>query len=47
MENDFPGDDNSSFVARVFNNEAVKKGLAGAAAGLLVAVVSEALWPSK
>jgi hypothetical protein len=25
----------------------VKKGLAGAAAGLLVAVVSEAIWPTR
>jgi predicted transcriptional regulator len=36
-----------SFVSRVINNDAVKKGLAGAAAGLLVAVVSEAIWPSR
>lgn len=35
------------FVLRVVNNDAVKKGLAGAAAGILVAVVQEALWPSS
>ena len=35
------------FVLRVVNNDAVKKGLAGAAAGILVAVVQEAIWPSS
>lgn len=42
-----PDDDSPSYLSRVMNNDAVKKGLAGAAAGLLVAVVSEAIWPSK
>ena len=36
-----------SFINRVISNDAVKKGLAGAAAGLLVAVVSEAIWPTR
>jgi predicted transcriptional regulator len=36
-----------SFASRVMNNDALKKGLAGAAAGLLVAVVSEAIWPTR
>ena len=35
-----------SFVSRIFSNDAARKGVAGAVAGLLVAVVSEALWPS-
>ena len=35
-----------SFVSRIFQNDAAQKGVAGAVAGLLVAVVSEALWPS-
>jgi len=38
--------DSPSFFSRIFSNEAAKKGLAGAVAGLLVAVVSETLWPS-
>ncbi|MGK4008387.1 hypothetical protein WMF31_37595 [Sorangium sp. So ce1036] len=37
----------SSYVLRVFANESVKKGAAAAVAGLLVAAVSEALWPSR
>lgn len=37
----------SSYVIRVFTNEAVKKGAAAAVAGLLVAAVSEAIWPSR
>lgn len=36
-----------SFLARVAHNDATKKGVAAAAAGLLVAVVQEAIWPSK
>lgn len=35
-----------SFFDRIIANDAAKKGLAGAVAGLLVAVVTEALWPS-
>jgi hypothetical protein len=35
------------YVIRVFTNEAVKKGAAAAVAGLLVAAVSEAIWPSR
>jgi hypothetical protein len=42
-----PDDDTRSYLSRVINNDAVKKGLAGAAAGLLVAAVSEAIWPSS
>lgn len=38
--------ESQSFVSRIFQNDAARKGVAGAVAGLLVAVVSEALWPS-
>jgi hypothetical protein len=36
-----------SYVDRVINNEAAKKGLAAAGAGILVALISEALWPTR
>jgi hypothetical protein len=36
-----------SYLSRIISNDSVKKGLAGAAAGLLVAIVSEAIWPTK
>ena len=36
----------TSFIGRIFQNDAAKKGLAGAVAGILVAVVSEVLWPA-
>jgi hypothetical protein len=39
--------ENASFFTRVFTNDAARKGVAGALAGLLVAVVSEVLWPSN
>ena len=42
-----PDPSQPSFISRVIANDAVKKGLAGAAAGLLVAVVSEAIWPTR
>jgi hypothetical protein len=35
-----------SFIGRVFANDAAKKGVAGAIAGLLIATVLE-LWPSR
>ena len=35
-----------SYFSRVVSHEASKKGLAGALAGVLIAVVLEALWPS-
>ena len=35
-----------SFLSRIASHDATRKGLAGAAAGLLVAVVSEVIWPS-
>jgi len=35
-----------SFFNRVIGNDAAKKGFAGALAGLLVAAVAEALWPT-
>jgi hypothetical protein len=36
----------SSFISRILQNDAAKKGMAGAVAGILVAVVSEVLWPA-
>jgi hypothetical protein len=35
----------SNFFSRIFQNDAARKGVAGAVAGILVAVVSEVLWP--
>ena len=35
-----------SFFSRVMSSETTKKGIAGVIAGLLVAVVTETLWPS-
>ena len=35
-----------NFVHRVIQNDSAKKGVAAAAAGILIALVSEALWPS-
>ena len=35
-----------SYLSRVIGNDSVKKGLAGAAAGLLIAVIREAIWPT-
>jgi hypothetical protein len=34
-----------NFFSRILQNETARKSIAGAAAGLLVAVVSEVLWP--
>ena len=43
-----PNENNTaSFFSRVLSNDALKKGLAGAIAGALVAVVTESLWPSE
>lgn len=39
--------DSASFVSRVLDNDALKKGVAAAAAGALIAFVSEFLWPSR
>lgn len=36
-----------TFVSRVIKNDALKKGAAAGLAGLLVAVVTEALWPTE
>lgn len=35
-----------SLVSRIAANDALKKGIAGAIAGALVATVTEVLWPS-
>jgi len=44
MSNSIPP--SASFIGRIFQNDAAHKGLAGAVAGILVAVVSEVLWPA-
>ena len=36
-----------SYVIRVLTADATKKGAAAAVAGLLVAAISEAIWPSS
>jgi hypothetical protein len=36
----------TSFITRTFQNPAATKGISAAIAGILVAVVSEALWPT-
>jgi len=36
----------SAFFSRVFTNDAARRGLAGAVAGILIAIVSEAVWPA-
>lgn len=46
MHNNGTSSNNTPFVARVLENDALKKGVAAAAAGVLIAVVSEAIWPS-
>ena len=40
-----PAADSTNFFSRIFQNETARKGVAGAVAGILVAVVSEVLWP--
>ena len=37
----------SSFFTRVIGSDPARKGFAAAIAGLVVAVVTEALWPSE
>jgi hypothetical protein len=41
-----PGASATPYVLRVLSADSTKKGAAAAIAGLLVAVVSEAIWPS-
>lgn len=41
-----PVSEGPSFLSRVAASDPVKKGVAGAVAGLLIAVISEAIWPS-
>lgn len=35
------------YLVRVFSNDSLKKGVAAALAGLLVAGITEAIWPSE
>jgi hypothetical protein len=37
----------TSYIVRVLTNDSTKKGVAAAAAGLLVACAVEAFWPSS
>ena len=39
--------DDDGFLARTLRHEALKKGIAAAAAGVLFAIASEALFPSN
>ena len=39
--------DASTFIGRVLTHDSTKKGVAAIVAGLLVAAVSETIWPSK
>jgi hypothetical protein len=41
-----PGASPAPFVLRVLSADSTKKGAAAAIAGLLVAVITEAIWPS-
>ena len=36
-----------SFFSRVANHDSAKKGLAAAGAGILIALISEAIWPTN
>ena len=40
-------DNTDSFFSRVINNESAKKGIAAAGAGVLIAVITEVIWPSS
>jgi hypothetical protein len=44
MSNNTDSSSSSSLLARVIANDAAKRGLAGAVAGLLVALVTEVVW---
>jgi hypothetical protein len=44
---DHTNDTSPSFVSRILANDSAQKGAAAAIAGVLVAVIQEALWPSK
>ncbi|MCC6651677.1 MAG: hypothetical protein IT348_11065 [Candidatus Eisenbacteria bacterium] len=38
--------DKLAFITRVWRNDATRRGLAAAAAGVLIAAIGEAIWPS-
>ena len=40
-------DGNDTFFSRLLTNDALRRGVAGAVAGVLVAAISETLWPTK
>lgn len=46
----FPAGENNAvpnYLARVLGSDSFRKGVAAAAAGALIAIVSEALWPTR
>ena len=45
--NNITESDHGSCIQRGIDNDAARKGAAGLLAGVLVAVISEALWPRK
>lgn len=50
MNNPTPDDTNGGFVdffARVIHSDATKRGIAGAIAGVVVAAITEGLWPTR
>ncbi len=42
-----PTPGSAPYLVRVFSNDSLKKGVAAALAGLLVAGITEAIWPSE
>jgi hypothetical protein len=44
---DHANDTSPSFITRLLSNDSAQKGAAAAIAGVLVAFIQEALWPSK
>jgi hypothetical protein len=50
MSNQNPSNEtnpSNNFLSRVVSNDATKKGLAAAVAGVVVALVCESAWPSR
>lgn len=42
-----PMNEEAGYFSRLVSHDAARKGVAAALAGVLVAAISEALWPSK
>ncbi len=47
MSNTETKDSKATFLHRVYENDALRKGIAAAVAGLVVAVATEAIWGSS